>query len=511
MKRAGSLVFVLTGCLLVTGVLNAHAQTPAPNVQVEAPRQTVNHVRWSAIAMRIGQDYTLRSGELAREVVVISGSATIAGHVRNDVIVAFGTLRLTSTAMIDGSLVVIGGNATVEPGAAVRQNLLVVGGMVEGPPDFSPGGDHFVIGAAPLFERAKAVLPWVTEGLLMGRPIVPRLNWVWMVVGIVFLVSLALNLIFLDAVRLCASSLAARPLSTFLVGLLVLLLVGPLAIVLAASVIGLAVVPFLFCAVAIAWLLGKVGVSLWVGGSIIGVKVPETRPQALVAFIVGFAVITFAYMVPVLGFIVYGLVGVIGLGAASLAFATAYRRENPAPSKAVRATPAGSSAAVAAPFDGLPEGAPLPGDPVPSAEEPSDASVKPLPSTNLVFFPRATFLDRLAAFALDCALVLITNNALNLTDSDGGPIFLLLAYHIVFWTWKGTTIGGIICQLRVVRTDGEPLRFIDSLVRGLSSMFSIAALGLGCFWILRDPERQAWHDKIASTYVVKVPRSYPLP
>jgi uncharacterized RDD family membrane protein YckC len=61
-----------------------------------------------------------------------------------------------------------------------------------------------------------------------------------------------------------------------------------------------------------------------------------------------------------------------------------------------------------------------------------------------------------------------------------------------------------------VRTDGTPLRFVDALVRGLSAIFSIAVLGLGVLWILRDPERQAWHDRIAGTYVVKVPRNWPL-
>ena len=96
-------------------------------------------------------------------------------------------------------------------------------------------------------------------------------------------------------------------------------------------------------------------------------------------------------------------------------------------------------------------------------------------------------------------------------NGDGSAIFLmLLAYHIGFWTWKGTTVGGIICQLRVVRVDGTPLRFVDSLVRGLSAIFSLAVLGIGCFWIIRDPERQAWHDKIAGTYVVRVPRNYPI-
>jgi uncharacterized RDD family membrane protein YckC len=72
-------------------------------------------------------------------------------------------------------------------------------------------------------------------------------------------------------------------------------------------------------------------------------------------------------------------------------------------------------------------------------------------------------------------------------------------------------VGGIICQLRVARIDGAPLRFVDVLVRGLVGVFSIAAFGLGGLWILRDPERQAWHDKVAGTIVVRVPRHYPLP
>ena len=68
----------------------------------------------------------------------------------------------------------------------------------------------------------------------------------------------------------------------------------------------------------------------------------------------------------------------------------------------------------------------------------------------------------------------------------------------------------IPAQLRVIRTDGAPLHFADALVRGLASIFSLAVLGIGALWILQDPERQAWHDKIAGTYVVKVPRNWPL-
>jgi uncharacterized RDD family membrane protein YckC len=86
----------------------------------------------------------------------------------------------------------------------------------------------------------------------------------------------------------------------------------------------------------------------------------------------------------------------------------------------------------------------------------------------------------------------------------------MLIYYVGFWTWKGTTVGGIICRLRVVRTTGEPLQFGESLIRGLTGILSLAAFGLGALWILFDEERQAWHDRVAGTYVVKVPRDWPL-
>jgi uncharacterized RDD family membrane protein YckC len=133
-------------------------------------------------------------------------------------------------------------------------------------------------------------------------------------------------------------------------------------------------------------------------------------------------------------------------------------------------------------------------------------------ASDLTSFPRAAFRDRLAAFVLDVILVLIAYRLLDdFARLEGGVFFFfLLVYHIGFWTWKRTTVGGIICQLRVVRVDGTPLTFADALVRGLSSIFSLAVVGLGCLWIVKDPDHQAWHDKIAGTYVVKVPRNWPL-
>jgi uncharacterized RDD family membrane protein YckC len=207
---------------------------------------------------------------------------------------------------------------------------------------------------------------------------------------------------------------------------------------------------------------------------------------------------------------------------------SAYRRENPAKPPAVLAPP---PAPPVAPPPAYPPAAPTPGvafdgsagatqtTPPPFQGPPplGGAYAAAMPggyamgaSSLLVAQPRALFRDRLAAFIVDVFTVFVVAVVLDgLGFVDDEAFFpLLLIYFIVFWSLKQTTLGGIVCQLRLVRTDGTPLTFADALVRALSGIVSLLVLAIGALWILRDPERQAWHDKIAGTYVVKVPRGW---
>jgi len=142
--------------------------------------------------------------------------------------------------------------------------------------------------------------------------------------------------------------------------------------------------------------------------------------------------------------------------------------------------------------------------------------------SDLASFPRAAFLDRAAAFVVDVVLVMFVAQFLHpvfFYRGDNFVLSLLLIYFIGFWAWKGTTIGGIVTNLRVVKVNGGELSFLEALVRGLTSILSFGALGIGVLWILRSdvlatdglPARQAWHDLAAGTYVVKVPKGHPLP
>ena len=125
--------------------------------------------------------------------------------------------------------------------------------------------------------------------------------------------------------------------------------------------------------------------------------------------------------------------------------------------------------------------------------------------------PRAGFGIRTAALLIDvilCGMVLILIPFVHF----GCGVFLLIlaAYGAVMWELRGTTVGGSICHLKVVRIDDRPLDWTCTIVRALSCFLSLIVVGLGFLWVAFDDEKQSWHDKIAGTVVVQVPKSVAL-
>jgi len=43
-------------------------------------------------------------------------------------------------------------------------------------------------------------------------------------------------------------------------------------------------------------------------------------------------------------------------------------------------------------------------------------------------------------------------------------------------------------------------------VRALGGFLSLFVAGIGFIWVAFDDEKQSWHDKIAGTTIVKVPK-----
>jgi uncharacterized RDD family membrane protein YckC/cytoskeletal protein CcmA (bactofilin family) len=132
--------------------------------------------------------------------------------------------------------------------------------------------------------------------------------------------------------------------------------------------------------------------------------------------------------------------------------------------------------------------------------------------------PRATFGLRMLAIAIDYLIVAMVANFgasmlpgfLHINPSFNGTLLLLAVYGALLWKHRGATIGNLILRLQVIRQDDRPLDWTTCIVRGLGCLLSGFALGLGFLWILIDRDGESWHDKIAGTAVVRVPKTRPM-
>ena len=133
-------------------------------------------------------------------------------------------------------------------------------------------------------------------------------------------------------------------------------------------------------------------------------------------------------------------------------------------------------------------------------------------------------LRRLAAVLYDslllvALLMVITAPLLLLTGGEAidprrNPLLewayraLLLAatvgFFCVSWTRGGQTLGMASWRLRVLREDGGTLTWADTVRRLAAAALSWLALGLGWLWLLVDPARRTWHDRLSRTRVVLV-------
>lgn len=89
-----------------------------------------------------------------------------------------------------------------------------------------------------------------------------------------------------------------------------------------------------------------------------------------------------------------------------------------------------------------------------------------------------------------------------------GYLAIALAYFtLTAWIGRGRTLGKRLFGMRVVRLGGEPLRLRDSFSRAGGYAASLSTACLGFVEAMWDPNRQALHDRVAGTVVVREQRT----
>jgi uncharacterized RDD family membrane protein YckC len=422
-------------------------------------------------------------GVLEGDSITVAGDAVVNGSVKGNLVVVLGSAQLGPTANITGDVVVAGGKLTRAPGARI-------------------GGETAEVDLekVPVLHGA---IPWVTEGLFLGRPLPFGVPWAWMVAGLFLVINLILLAIFPGPLQACVETVERQPLGSLFAGILVKLLVGIVIVLLCISVVGIIAVPFLIAALVVSFLFGKITIYRFLGQQIGKQAHLGVLQTPVVALVLGTAIFYLLYAVPFLGFVAWAFTGIFGLGAVAMTILHKYREERakvqppkPAPTPVPPPSDAGLGGTAAPGASALPASEPV----MPMLTEPTT-------------WPRVGFWLRLCAALLDLILISIPLVMMQIPIGRAGPgpfILLWLGYNIMLWFWKGTTVGGIVTGIKVVRTNGQPLQFVVALIRGLASLLSFFAAGLGFIWAGIGPEKRAWHDKIAGTIVVRAPHGVSL-
>lgn len=127
----------------------------------------------------------------------------------------------------------------------------------------------------------------------------------------------------------------------------------------------------------------------------------------------------------------------------------------------------------------------------------------------------AVFLDLLILYPVTAivffALFLGFPDFLSVLDDQAAgtravfPLVLFVTgalYETIFEGDGGATPGKIICNLRVVQSDGDGLSYSGALGRYFAKILSAASFGLGFVIVAFDSEKRGLHDYICSTRVI---------
>ena len=487
----------------------------------------------------------------ASDVVAVLGNVYLNGKATGDVVATFGSVELGPQAEVNGDVVVVGGTLKRDPASIIH-------GSVQNVLSFASGSFDWL-------------RPWAQHCLLLGRPlaIASGLGWAWGVAFGFLALYVLIAVLFRGTVDRCVQTFEQQPGRSIVAALLTTLLTPVMFALLFITVIGIAFVPIAALGLFLIGLFGKAVMLAWIGRSCLRLTGEGSQPHTALAVLFGGVVVTVLYLVPFVGFLVWKALGILGLGVAVYALIqNTKKRGDIGPTPATAGAPAGGGGGAAftdavgephvsraepyvsqttsvAQTSDAPQasggswtsdslGASGPSDTSASSSStgpsgtsyssgPSGSSsssytsstsqpprpppIEPVNSAALTY-PRAGFGVRMAALFIDVILVAVL---LGIVDSTKEAELIALAtYGAVMWKLKSTTIGGIVFGLQVIRVDGRPIDWATATVRALSCFLSLVVAGLGFIWIAFDEGHQAWHDKIAGTAVVRVPKGVSL-
>ncbi|MFH1710675.1 MAG: hypothetical protein ABH860_06420 [bacterium] len=242
--------------------------------------------------VKINEDINMGQDLIFKDLVAISGNINVKGDVGGDVVAVLGSVHLFPTARVAGNIASIGGRVVKDEGAAVKGNITEIA--------VSKEGVKMMEGCTPLI---------VTMG--MGGFLVLK--------ALVFLGFIGLSMIMVSfmtkQIGVISSKIEKQWVKTLLWGLLGYILICPLAILLAVTIVGIPLIVIEAVLVSLAVTMGYVAASQLIGKKFTKAIKKPNQPM-IIEVIWGLSILFLVDLIPVLGGIIKCLVVTLGFGSA---------------------------------------------------------------------------------------------------------------------------------------------------------------------------------------------------
>ncbi|MGZ6193200.1 MAG: hypothetical protein ACXWME_10990 [Syntrophales bacterium] len=243
----------------------------------------------SPSVVKIGSDLTIEEGTKVHNVLVVGGQITVEGAVENYVTAIWGSVVLAKTAVVGGNVFCLGGIIVRGKGAEVR------GSVTE-------------INSNDISQAVTNALSEEWEGW----------SWIFAVISMsiflgLLIITVVTVLLIPKPVRLISAAIMENPIKVTVWGIGGLVLIVPLAVLLAISVIGIVLIPLEMTIVLCAALIGFISVSQLVGRKLFAVL--KRNDQSMMRESVwGLIILWLIGWIPYVGWMVKVCAIVLGLG-----------------------------------------------------------------------------------------------------------------------------------------------------------------------------------------------------
>ena len=236
--------------------------------------------------VRITENIDIPGGMVVNDVVAIGGDVTVYGKVENNIVAVGGRVSLKPASCVVGEIVIVGGSLLRESGSVTSGRLTQID-----MPYFIPSLASFLKGGW--------IAVWATISVLV------LLGFLGLAILLVALIP--------ENMRTAVNAMEKSFARMLLWGLAWVILVVPIAVILAISVIGIILIPLEILLVGLALIIGYIAGAIYIGKNIL--LAFKANPVPFVDAILGILILFLIGFVPIVGHVVKALFLLAGFGA----------------------------------------------------------------------------------------------------------------------------------------------------------------------------------------------------